>query len=163
MSHENSYTLHVIEWQRPLLSFQTCNTWSDSCGSHRACSGVNSQVSQSTDEVIFWQGAVATEPSGPQWGTGHPTFPPITHFPILSFPILSFQLFILKEKSHPKLWSFASSSIFSFFFLETEIWHLLVPDSVIATVGWIYIFDHSFRNRICGNRTCKTCFVTLSS
>lgn len=101
---------------------------------------MNSQVSQSTDEVIFWQGAVATEPSGPQWGTGHPTFPPITHFPILSFPILSFQLFILKEKIHPKLCSFASSSIFSFFFLKQkyDICQCLIV-SLQQSVGFIFL------------------------
>lgn len=81
MSHENSHTRSVIEWQRPLLSLQTCNTWSDSCGSHLACSGVNSQVSPTPDEVIIWQAVAATGSAGPQWGTGHPTFPPITHPP----------------------------------------------------------------------------------
>ncbi|KAI9537313.1 hypothetical protein NQZ68_026443 [Dissostichus eleginoides] len=46
----------------------TCNTRSDSCGSHLACSGVNSQVFLTPDEVIIWQTSAATESAGPQWG-----------------------------------------------------------------------------------------------
>lgn len=46
---------------------------------------MNSQVSPTPDEVIIWQAVAATESTGPQWGTGHPTFPPITH-PLPFYP-----------------------------------------------------------------------------
>lgn len=160
MSHENSHTLHVIEWQRPLLSLQTCNTWSDSCGSHLACSGVNSQVSLTPDEVIFWQAVAATEPSGPQWETGHPTFPPITHPPPF-YPLpLSVQLIILECKLGPKSCSFAPSFIFFSFSWNRSM--LFLGNIAVATVTWSWFSDHLGMKAV-ETQYSKHVFVTLSA
>lgn len=43
---------------------------------------------------VIWQVVAATESTGAQWGTEHPTLPPITHpppfYPPPYFPALSF-------------------------------------------------------------------------
>ncbi len=147
MSHENSHTLHVIEWQRPLLSLQTCNTLSDSCGSHLTCSGVNSQVSPTPDEVITWQTEAATESSGPQWGTWHPTFPPITH-PLPLYPLFHF------PPGHPR--KQAESQIMFFLILLHN--HLFSLEENCAIFRSDCTYNHTFRHKVSGNSINETCF-----
>lgn len=142
-----------------LLSLQTCNTWSDSCGSHLACSGVNSQVSPTPDEVIIWQAVAATESTRPQWGTGHPTFPPITH-PLPFSPPPHFPAY------HPRRQ--AGSQITFFHILLRNLSFCLEQKYAIFRSNsltllqlqsvCVLIIGRAIRNGISGNTICKTCF-----
>lgn len=79
MSHENFHILCVIEWQRPPLSFQTCNTWSSHL--QKSSSILWCEEPGVFMHFVIWQVVAATESTGAQWGTEHPTHPPITHPP----------------------------------------------------------------------------------
>lgn len=135
----------LLNDSRPLLSLQTCNTWSDSCGSHLACSGVNIQVSPSPDEVIFWQAVAATGSSGPHWGTGRPTFPPITHF-------LPFYLLLFFITYHPRRQAGSQITFFNILHIlslilqqkDFSIFRIELHDTLITTV----VFHNTVQNTI---------------